>query len=113
MEDLPSLKQRKRLLVRGSAGTGKTSMVDALIDEILLKCQRSYSMFSSLHKAWLLLSGKITNNKVIFLLSFWQIQKNTNRSTGEETLHLLLVLNIHQCKDMTLLIREEAFYDKC
>jgi hypothetical protein len=89
MEGLTILETRKRLLVRGSAGTGKTSMVDALIDEILLKFNVKGPIVCSAptHKALAILSGKITNSKVIFstIHSVLKYKKNTNRSTGEET----------------------------
>ena len=88
-EGLAILEKEKRLLVRGSAGTGKTSMVDALIDEVILKFSIKGSIVCSAptHKALAILSGKINNSKVVFstIHSVLRYQKKTDRYTGVET----------------------------
>lgn len=88
-EGLRILETERRLVVRGSAGTGKTSMVDALIDAILSKMNiRGHIVCSApTHKALAILSGKIHNNKVTFstIHSVLKYQKKTDRFTGEES----------------------------
>lgn len=88
-ESLKILETEKRLLVRGSAGTGKTSMVNALIDATIEEFNIKGHIVCSAptHKALAILSSKIDNSKVVFstIHSVLKYQKKTNRFTGEET----------------------------
>jgi ATP-dependent exoDNAse (exonuclease V) alpha subunit len=88
-ESLEILETEKRLVVRGSAGTGKTSMVDALIDAAIIKFGIRGTIVCSAptHKALAILSGKIHNKKVVFstIHSVLKYQKKTDRLTGDES----------------------------
>jgi ABC-type uncharacterized transport system ATPase component len=99
LEESLEILETERLVVRGSAGTGKTSMVDALIDAAIIKFGIRGTIVCSAptHKALAILSGKI-HNKSSFSTIHSVLKYQKRHRLTEMSLCSFFSLSILQCK---------------